>query len=324
VRRACRAHEEEETLKHSLIVTLCVAALAGCGGKVITPGEPTPSPSSPLPPEGQAPPEGQPPAEDDTQSTTPGVAVHGEGVSLGAFQADYYNGATHVHTETVDRPTIRYPWSDLHGIPSPEFRAVWTGTIDVTQPGAFQIDSDIGWAKARLFIDGAEVPFAERLGHVFDAGPHSVRVDYENAWHTTGFNMSFTSHPRLDAATARTRIAPSMTPETQIVHVDIYEADNRYNDVVLSLRDATRPVFLVLSSYHAVRWILDNPAGVDVRGVAYGAYEPGPTVASKTLVPAYEVKDLRYESAAVSSLTGRAADRVIKTYASAEETIDGP
>lgn len=306
-------------MRHPLFATLYVAALASCGGKAITTAEPVPSPLPPSLPELQPVPAGDP----QGSNGVPGVAVHGEGVSAGAFRADYFRGTTHVHTETVDRPSIRYPWSDLHGIPSPEFRAVWTGTIDVTQPGAVQIDSDISWAKARLFIDGAEVAFADRITHVFDAGPHSVRVDYENAWHTTGFNMSFTSHGRLDAATARARIGPSMTPETQIVHVDIYEADNRYNDVVVSLRDATRPVFLVLSSYRAVRWILDNAGGVDVRGVAYGAQQPGPTVASKTAVPTYEVKDVGYESAAAAAVTGRAADRVIKTYASAGEIVDG-
>ena len=311
-------------VKTSLLSLLLLATLSGCGGLVVPtdPYEPPNPPGEPPIPEPPSGPIGQ--GQGGQGQGALGGKPRTQGFEVGSFTAEYYNGTQLVASEKVERPAINYPWSDFHGIRSEDFRGVWTGTIDVAQSGLIAINADYSWADGKLFIDDVQVPFGRTHTPTLAVGSHAVRVELDNNWHTTGFNMSFTSNPSYASTDARARIAPTLTPDTKIVEVAIYESDERYNNVGVTLRGAKTPVFLILSSYASVNWVIDNPEGADLRGVAYGAYGPGPTVVVADGTPTYEVSDLRYDTAGAPAVAGRAADVRKEEYGLGTVTVTLP
>ncbi len=300
-------------------VTL-LATLWGCGGLVEkspggSDGQLVGSALPGSPPQESVTPPGTPPA---LSSSTPRT----EGFELGSFKADYFDGAKLVATEFVARPAVNYAWSDFHGIQSENFRAAWEGTLTATLPDqGVDINTDLSWSDAKLVIDGKEVPFSERVHQTFSLGTHSIRVEYANHWHTTGFNMSFTSNPVFTTREVRRDVAALVTADTRIAHIAIYEPSSFTNDVTVTVKPGSHPVFLVLSSYAATNWIIVNPGNVEIKGIAYGAYGPGPTVVAPAGVKTFELSDLRYEEANLESLVGRSADQTTTDYATELVTI---
>lgn len=278
--------------------------------------ETTPEPPQPEPPPPQPP---QPPPARPLPAKP-----HTDGFAVGDFTAEYYNGDKLVASEVVERPTVHYPWSDFHGIRSEDFRGVWKGTVTVTDPlKTIDFNAAYSWADGKLFIDEVEVPWTARTRRSLAAGPHSVRVELDNNWHTTNFNMSFTSNPTYDRASALAMIAPTLTPDTKIIEVNSYESADRYNDLIISLQGAKTPVFVVLASYDAINWTIDAQ-GADLRGVAYGSNAVGPTVVTSGTVPTYEITDFRYDTPNAESVTGRKADAYKYEYDPAGVTIAVP
>jgi hypothetical protein len=53
------------------------------------------------------------------------------------------------------------------------------------------------------------------------------------------------------------------------------------NTILLTLEPSSVPVILALSSYSAVRWVINNPQKVDVRAIVYGSYAPGVRIQMK-------------------------------------------
>ena len=186
---------------------------------------------------------------------------------------------------------------------------MWTGTLNVARPNtAVDINADYGWADGKLFIDEVAVPFAPRMRQVLSAGKHSVRVELDNNWHTTDFNLSFTSNAILTKAEAKAKISSGLSADTKIVSVDSYESRDRYNTVTVKLEATKTPVFLVLASHHAISWVIDNPKNVVIKGVAYGALAPGPTVTVPAGVPTYQVQGMGYQQTYAAEITGRGVD----------------
>jgi len=247
-----------------------------------------------------------------------------EALTVGPFLADYYRGETLVASEQVARPTINYSWSDFHEIDSEDFRALWTGTVSAAEAQTVNINFDVSWAEVTLTIDGVLVDDWENssktIAYDLAPGPHDVLVEYTNHWHTTGFNVSFTTSPVLTAAEARAELASIVATDPWIVYVGAYESDDLYNDIVLELSGSAR-VLLIVSTYESVNWVLDVAESLDLVGVVYSAYEPGPTVESDRGLRLFEVENLTYGydeldevAADIESLTGRAPDQMLGEY----------
>lgn len=201
---------------------------------------------------------------------------------LGRFAAYYLRSgkpATLVATDTVGEISINYPWNEFHGIKSEEFEGYWVGRFRYEAETPVRIEIDQSWSRTRVIIDrklvyeggsNARVPF------VFSPGTHTIEVEYKNNWHTTGLSVAF-----LDAMAPvprgelRSRLQALAPPNAVVQLAAVYESGARDNTVALKLAPSADPVILVLSSYHAVRWVIDNSAKVDVRAIVHGSHAPG-------------------------------------------------
>ena len=249
----------------------------------------------------------------------------GGSFEVGSFSAEYYNVSTLVASEIVARPAINYAWSDLYGIPSEDFRGVWKGTINVTQPCTIvDINADYSWADGKLLIDDIAVPFAPRMRQILAIGRHSVRVELNNHWHTTEFNLSFTANSVLTIPEAKAKLSGALSADTKIVNIDTYESGDRYNTVRVSLAATKTPVFLVLASHRAISWVIDNPEKVDIKGIAYGSVAPGPTVTVPSPIPTYQVQGIGYTQTDPVGITGRGADASKSAYSMSSAAIVVP
>lgn len=201
---------------------------------------------------------------------------------MGRFSAYYLrsgNPAELISTDTVDEVSINYAWSDLHGIKSEDFEGYWVGQFRYKKETPVYIAVDQSWSRTRVIVDrkliyegssNARVPF------VFSPGTHMVEVEYVNNWHTTGMSVAFLEAAEPVARSELRGRLRAIAPENSVVqYVGVYESGSQDNAISLDLSPSSVPVILVLNSYSAVRWVVNNPDRVDVRAVVYSAYSPG-------------------------------------------------
>ncbi|MFO0677034.1 MAG: hypothetical protein U0169_10885 [Polyangiaceae bacterium] len=316
-------------MSHRIVCVILLATLGGCTGLVEkdpggSDGQLVGSPGGTTGPGENAREAATPPETMAAPPRTVAATPRTTGFELGTFKASYYDRDRLVATEVVSRPAVNYAWSEFRGVASENFRAVWEGTLTATTADVgVDMNTDSSWSDVTILVDGRKVKHDGRSHETFALGPHTIRVEFANHWHTTGFNMSFTSNPVLTVDEARRDVAALLEPDTRVAHVDIYEPSSFTNDVTVTVKPGSGPVFLVLSSYSAANWIVLNPGNVAIKGIAYGAYAPGPTVAIGADVKTFQLEDLRYESADVRALTGRPADETRSAYASEQVTISG-
>ncbi|NRB38818.1 MAG: hypothetical protein HRU20_10175 [Pseudomonadales bacterium] len=282
-------------------------------------------------------------------AVTPGVPDNG--YSYGPFNADYYleddgdstgegtDGSnpdivpTLIASEVVAQPAINYIYADWHGIDSYNFYSVWEGPINVTgEAKTIDANFDVSWSDVTLYVDGELILKWSNSNKVIpltlDVGTHSVRVEYHNHWHTTGFNVSFTDYQQTTVAEASTVLASLVDETTVIAYVGAYESANTYNEVTVTLPEQAEPILLFLSSYAAVNWIIDNPHGTAVAGIGFKSYGPGSTVSEASGAAVYNITDMSREydtfatvSAEISSMTGREPGYTYGSYSLGEAII---
>jgi len=255
---------------------------------------------------------------------------------IGPFTATYYDGDKFVASEEVDRPAINYAYSDFHGIPSSSFRATWTGTIEVfDEPEIIDLNFDVSWSDVSLFIDGEQTSSWSNgnrtITREFSPGVHEISIEYANNWHTTGFNTSFTTNTAYSKAEAKDLVAPYIDSDTRIVYVGAYESADLYNDTTVTIDSTADRVFLFLSSYDSLNWIIQNPGGVTITGIAYSSYSEVATVTINSAIPTLEIDGLAYgyadfsePEADIGYLTGRSPDYSYADYALGDTTIEVP
>lgn len=207
---------------------------------------------------------------------------------LGRFAAYYLRSGTPaalVATDTVDEVSINYPWDQFHGIKSEDFEGYWVGKFRYKVETPVQIMVDQSWSRTRVIVDrkliyeggsNARVPF------VFSPGTHKVEVEYINNWHTTGLTVAFAeaSLP-VNRGELSGRLRAFVPEDAVVQHVAVYESGSLDNTILLTLEPSSVPVILALSSYSAVRWVINNPQKVDVRAIVYGSYAPGVRIQMK-------------------------------------------
>jgi hypothetical protein len=256
---------------------------------------------------------------------------------VGPFTAVYYDNATFIATETVGRPSINYSWSDFHGIDSQNFHSTWTGNLEVFRvPKLIDINFEVSWSDVSLYIDGVAISSwsdSNRIiQHEFTPGIHEIVIEYNNNWHTTGFNVSFTTNTLYTKSQAVNLIAPRIDDTTQVIYVGAYESGDLYNDSTVTLESTASKVFLFLSSYDSVNWIINNPHDITIAGIAYGSYSTvSTTVTAGRSSPTFEIQGLAYgysdfsaPIADIQYLIGRVPDYTTGTYALTQSTISVP
>jgi len=255
---------------------------------------------------------------------------------VGPFTASYYNGTTFVASESVARPSINYSWSDFHGVDSPNFHAVWTGNIEVFNAlKAIDINFDVSWSDVSLSVDGVQISSWSNsnrvIQHEFSPGIHEIVIVYYNHWHTTGFNVSFTSNAMYSKNEAIGLIAPQIDGNTQVIYVGCYESGDLYNNTTVTLDHTAGKVFLFLSSYDSLNWVIQNPHNLTITGIAYSSYSTVSTVTADKTVPIFEIAGLAYgysdfsaPSADINYLIGRGPDYSYGAYGLTQATISIP
>ncbi|CAB9521322.1 expressed unknown protein [Seminavis robusta] len=230
------------------------------------------------------------------------------GYDLSTFDARYYDGTTLVREESgLARPAMNYPWDDFYGITSEDFRAIWNATLVVLTDHAqfLDIEFSLSWSTVTLEINGQRQVLGQNDDSTlveFEQGRvHEIIVEYENNWHTVGFNSFFGKRQwwTLDEATTRIDDNQLIDPvTTYIVHVHYYESDDLYQEILvlidppLLLGDQYQSIFLILESYNSINWRIENPTDFAVDAIVFGSYEPATSVEmSTTETPVFAISD---------------------------------
>jgi hypothetical protein len=231
-----------------------------------------------------------------------------------------------VAEEIVDRPAINYSWDEFHNIDSYNFYATFDGTIEVPEDVAtVYANFDLSWADASFYVDGVEVGRWHACGAVvplaLDAGLHRFRVEFHSHYHAAQFNVSFTNYKQISLANSRYELGADITESSDTWYVGTYGAASLHNTALVRLPADEAGITLVLSSYGAVNWIIDNPHNTLIKAVLFNSNEPGATVTGNGDAPIYQVVDLSggYESFGsaaddIRQITGRNPTYVYGEY----------
>jgi hypothetical protein len=256
--------------------------------------------------------------------------------TIGPFAASYYSGTTFVASESVARPSINYAYANFNGIDSLNFHATWLGNIEVFDaPRLIDMNFEVSWSDVSFFVDGVAIASWSNsnrtIQHEFSPGIHEIKIEYYNHWHTTGFDVSFTTNATYSKVEAASLIAPQIDASTKIIYVGANESADLYNNSTVTLNSATGKVFLFLTSNRSINWIIQNPGNVTITGIAFSSVSTGATVTAEAAIPQFEIAGLAYgytdftaPSADIAFVTGRAPDYLTGAYSLTEAIISIP
>lgn len=227
-----------------------------------------------------------------------GGKQHGKVQKIGPFTARYYSESAKrlVASETVVRPAINYPYAQFHGIDARDFYAVWEGEINLgDSEQSFAANFDVSWSELAFYVDGELVlrwsNSNQKIPVSLSPGPHTVRIEYHNNWHTVGFNASFVSYPLIPASNAKNFLAEQIDGNSDIIYIGAYESADRYNKVLLKMPRPANKVFLFLSSYESINWVLDSSLAAMVSGIAVSSHGGSSTISNiGDDTPVYDIK----------------------------------
>lgn len=290
---------EAKKLISGVFAAALVAALHGCGG-----GDGGNEGSSHIEPS-------------DKESTEADSTIR-----IGAFNASYYDGDNFVASESVDRPSIKLTNYDFHNIPASNFRAVWRSDIEVAnKPKIVEMNFMMSRSDVSLFVDGVKISSwtagaainpLPAIRHELEPGKHEVRIELTNKSYTLDFDSSFNDKLIYSKEEARSAIAPLIDEDTQILYVGAYESADRYLNSILNIGKTSKKIFLFLSSYSSMNWVIKNPYNVKIAGIVYGSYYKSTKVEVDQGVPTFQVADFPYgyhetsePSAYIEAISGR-------------------
>lgn len=201
-----------------------------------------------------------------------------------------------VASEIVPEVAINYAYADFHGIKSEDFGAYWVGRMTFAEAQSRIIEVAQGWSKARVIVDGRVVYEGgenARTPFTFTEGEHLVEVEYVNNWHTTSFRVAFsdTTEP-MGADRIRAELERRKLKDAEVHYVGLYDTNSKDLSVRVNIASSPRPIVLVLSSYEAVKWVLEEANPGTVRAIVHGSFTPGSQV---TGVDTRRVPILRYQ-----------------------------
>lgn len=254
---------------------------------------------------------------------------------INTFTASYFNSGAFITSEEVSKPAMNYSWDYFHGIPSQDFGAEWSGTIEIfNESQVVDFNFDVSWSDVELFVDGNLVSRWSNSNATIpielDIGVHEIVVKYENNWHTVGFNVSFTQNESLNHSQASTSIKPLLDESVEVIYVGAYESGTQTNDSTIYLnKPSNAKVFLFVSSYSAVNWNVENQNNTEIVGIAYSSYAPRSTISYEDSTPTFEIDSIGYgysnyanPISAISSIIDREPDSTSGAYALSSITVN--
>jgi hypothetical protein len=251
-----------------------------------------------------------------------------ESFKTSLFSVRYFNEGVEISNGTVNKPSINYGFSDFQNIPSQDFSAEWTGTIEILDDTKI-IDFNVALSNsdAEVYVDGELISTWSNNSRTIEldlsTGVHTVKVNYTNNWHTVSFNTSFTPKTLpITIVDAPAKIGSFIDNTVGVVYIGAYEADTIFNESTITLSNTPQKVFLFVSSYSSINWIIDNPNNVEITGIAYSSYSSKSTITAETNIPIVEIDNLSYgysnfsaPIAEIESIIGRVPDYTGGDYA---------
>ncbi len=197
---------------------------------------------------------------------------------------------------------------------------------------------DLSWADVRLSIDDELVDSWSNDNRTIplnlSSGTHSIKIEFTNHWHTVGFNASFQQRGRYSSDQATPIITPLISEDTLILFAGAYESSDLQNRLTIELGELQKPVFIFISSYHALNLSIENPFDIPIVGVAYASlnsesslYTDENTMANSEIFAlenlSYDFENFDDVSRQIRFITGRKPDLMNGAY-STERIIFAP
>ncbi|MEJ2413904.1 MAG: hypothetical protein P8Y22_01280 [Sulfurimonas sp.] len=214
-----------------------------------------------------------------------------------AFYIDTNNPKKVIASETVEKVAVNYPWKDFHNIDAKNFGAYWIGNFIFKKEKEQELSVSQSWAKTRIIIDGMVVYEGgsnKQFTHKFTKGKHKVEIEYVNNWHTVGFMFTMKNKEKLySLSEMQKELQQKSSKNSVVVFAGAYESKRKDQTITLKIAKQTKPIVLVLDSYDAVRWQIQNPYKVKIEAIIFAAYKPGIEITGDGVqsVPKYHLKN---------------------------------
>lgn len=214
--------------------------------------------------------------------TTWGKYLNPQGEApLGRFKAFYISTEAPkkiIASEEVDTISVNYPYKEFHGIDSYHFGGYWVGKLafgQKTQKVFYLAQSN---STTRIIVDGyvlydgrgnAEIPYT------FTKGTHTIEVEFLNKWHTTQLSVKlFDKIKKLDTQALKKSLQPLVTAQTRFYYAGVYESRRKDQSITLTIEKIDAPIILLLQSYDAVTWVVNNPYKVPIKAIILHSTHP--------------------------------------------------
>jgi hypothetical protein len=204
---------------------------------------------------------------------------------LGKFKAVYID--THepkkiVASEIVEQIGVNYPYNKFHNIKSSNFGGYWVGSLKVEKETKKMIYVSQSNATTRVIIDGYVVYDGSYQGGVpftFTKGVHKIEVEHLNRWHTTELNIKIIDKvEKYTIPKIKEKLTPVVGKRTEFVYVGVYESEKKDSKITLKVQKSKSPIVLLLQSYSAVTWVLDNYVKTDIQAIIINSHSPEATI----------------------------------------------
>lgn len=218
-------------------------------------------------------------------SSSWGQTLNPEGIIPNeGFKAIYFsrsNPDSAIYSEDVESISIKYSWSDFHGIDSQSFAAYWVGQLNFEKPTTKQISISQSWAKSRILINGNVVfdgkNSSDTIVYEFEPGQHVVEVEYINNWHTVEYKVTIQDEIlSVTGDQLASYFQDSRAGDANLYYVGLYESSAKDTTVDISLPSTGKSAIVWLSSYEAIDWKINSRDKISA--VVVAAYSPGSRV----------------------------------------------
>lgn len=154
---------------------------------------------------------------------------------------------------------------DEYGIIPENFGAFWIGKIALEEDKEMEIHIDSSNASSRVLIDDVVVK-ARKIS--LKKGLHKIEIEHVNNWHTYGFSFTLTETQKVLAYEVLKEQLENILPKrVHTAYVGVYDSKNSDNSIILNVENVGRPIFMILSSYRAVNWVIEGPGAKDVQAL---------------------------------------------------------
>ncbi|MBA2883266.1 hypothetical protein HNR65_003628 [Desulfosalsimonas propionicica] len=201
-----------------------------------------------------------------------------EDIPTGAFRAYYFDifnsglpkfsgivEDVSISSTSTKRNSTGTASVDDHGIIPENFGAFWIGNINLEKEEEMEINIDSGHSATRVLIDD-KVVNGKTIS--LQKGLHKVEIEHVNNWHTYGFSFSLTEPQTLLAyEELREQLGNILPRKVHTAYVGVYRSKSGDNAITLDIKNAGKPVFLILASAHPVNWVIGGAGAKDIKAL---------------------------------------------------------